>query len=182
MKMAGKPLTQERLALMDADAVFIYELFADGKPHDRIALVLTDKYEMNVPRQLLANWANSEKHRANVAQARARAADHLAESNLSGAEDLSDRVKVGLADRDDIAAERHLADQRKWIAGVWNKEKYAPQQGANVSINIGEVHLASLRSQPAVAASRPSELLAFDRDNVTDVEAHEVPQTLADLL
>jgi hypothetical protein len=180
--MAGRPEMQRRLARMSDDAETILEWFEQGVPMDRIAMRLTDKYEENISSRLVSMWANSEKYAPLVGQARARAADHLAESNLSRAADLTDRVKVGIADRDDIAAERHLADQSKWLAGVWNKDKYAPQTGSNVTVNVGEIHLNSLRSQPAVAAARPASLLRELGEDAEDVEPVDVPQTLADLL
>jgi hypothetical protein len=182
MKMAGSPDKNRRLAMLDADFDEIAEMYEQGIAQDRIAMRLSDKYGENISRALLSQWANKDENSIRLARARRQAADNLAEGTVDRAFDLADRVKVGLADRDDIAAERHLAEQSRWIAGVWNKDKYAPQNGVNVSVNVGAIHLDSLRSQPAVAASRPSELLAFDRDDVTDVEVHEVPQTLADLL
>jgi hypothetical protein len=180
--MAGKPLQTERLAMLDANADYILELFEAGESMKRIAMRVSDKLEEPISESLIGRWSQKAENAQRVTDARVRAADAKAEHVVESAETLVRNVRLGLADRDDIAATRHEAETQRWIAGVWNRDKYGQQTAAQVTVNVGAIHLDSLRQAPAVAAARPPELAAFD---VVDVEAREVepaPRTLADLL
>ena len=176
--MAGKPFTTERLEAMDAIADDIIEMVAKGESMRRIALRLTDKLEMHVSERVLMLWADTDERRGAFAQARARAADSKAEGAVDRATDLVRDVALGLRGKEDIAAAKLANETDRWIAGVWNRERYGEQTAAGVTINVTTLHLDSLRV--AAAPERPAEL-GHGRAklvDVTDVEAI----TLSDLL
>ena len=177
--MPGQPFTQDRLAMLDIDEDAVIEMIASGQSLERIALRLTDKYETHIPRPLLAQWADrDDNRRRRIADARARAADCKAEGAVDRATDLVRDVALGLRGKEDIAAAKLANETDRWIAGVWNREKYGEQTQAGVTINVTTLHLDSLRV--AAAPERPAEL-GHGRAklvDVTDVEAI----TLSDLL
>lgn len=177
--MAGQPFTQDRKAMLDIDEDAVIDLIASGQSLERIALRLTDKYETHIPRPLLAQWADSdENRRRRIADARARAADAKAEGAVDRATDLVRDVALGLKGKDDIAAAKLANDTDKWIAGVWNRERYGEQNAAAVTINVTSLHLDSLRMLEA--PTRPAEL-GHGRAKLMDVTDVE-PLTLSDLL
>ena len=165
--------------MLDIDEDAVIEMIASGQSLERIALRLTDKYETHIPRPLLAQWADSDENRCRrIADARARAADAKAEGAVDRATDLVRDVALGLKGKEDIAAAKLANDMDKWIAGVWNRDKYGEQTSAAVTVNVTTLHLDSLRA--IAAPDRPAEL-GHGRAklvDVTDVEAI----TLSDLL
>jgi hypothetical protein len=116
---------------------------------------------------MLGRWCQQPANEQIVARARTRAADAKAESVMDRSTDLVRNVALGLMGRDDIAAARVANEADQWIAGVWNRPKYAQQNAAQVTVNVGAIHLDSLRQQADTLPPRPRELQAFD---VTDVE------------
>ncbi len=169
--MAGKPEQQRRLALLSEpdNAEFILELAEQGESLQRISMRLTDKLQEPISYAMLSRWAQQPGNAELVARARTRAADAKAETVVDRSSELVRNVALGLMGRDDIAAARVANDADQWIAGVWNRPKYAQQNGVSVAVNIGAVHLDSLRQGAVLLPSRPPELLAFDQ-GVTDVE------------
>lgn len=178
--MAGKPDTARRMALLRECDADILELMEQGESMRRIAVRITDKLEEPISEAMIGRWCQEAGNEERCARARERAANHKAESVVDRAEDLARDVKLGVAGKEDIAAERHLAEQQRWIAGVWNK-RYAAQTGAQVQINVGAIHLNALRAAPAVVAERPAHLALFDKDQADDVEYVEQPVSKADL-
>lgn len=180
--MAGKPFTAERLEALDAIADDVLEMVEKGESMRRIALRLTDKLEMHISERVLMLWADTDQRRAAFAGARARAADAKAEGAVDRATDLVRDVALGLKGKEDIAAAKLASDMDKWIAGVWNREKYGEQTAAGVTINVTSLHLDSLRMLEAPA--RPAELahgrarLVEQTADVVDV----VPTQLSDLI
>ena len=176
--MAGKPFTVERLEALDTIADDVFEMVEKGDSMRRIALRLTDKLEMHISERVLMLWADTDERRTAFAQARARAADAKAEGTVDRATDLVRDVALGLKGKEDIAATKLASEMDKWIAGVWNRERYGEQSAASVTVNVTSLHLDSLRV--AAAPERPAEL-GHGRAklvDVTDVEAI----TLSDLL
>ena len=177
--MAGKPFTQERLEAMDTIADDILEMVSKGESMRRIALRLTDKLEMHISERVLMLWADTDERRGAFAQARARAADSKAEGAVDRATDLVRDVALGLKGKEDIAAAKLANDTDKWIAGVWNREKYGEQNAAAVTINVTSLHLDSLRMLEAPA--RPAEL-AHGRARLVGDVVDVVPTQLSDLI
>lgn len=161
--MAGQPWTLERLAMLDANADIILEWLSEGASMQTISVRISDKLQVTIPHTLVGRWTQSEKWAPEVARSRARAADSFAENVVDRADMLARDVAIGAKGRDDIAAERHLADSKKWIAGIWN-QKYAPQTAASVTVNVGAVHLDSLRTMALPA-----------KPDALDVEFRELP-------
>ena len=176
--MAGKPFTTERLEAMDAIADDIIEMVAKGESMRRIALRLTDKLEMHVSERVLMLWADTDERRGAFAQARARAADSKAEGAVDRATDLVRDVALGLRGKEDIAAAKLANETDRWIAGVWNRERYGEQTAAGVTINVTTLHLDSLRV--AAAPERPAEL-GHGRAKLMDV-TDVTPTQLSDLI
>src|SRR5579863_3127663 len=168
--MAGKPETTRRLAVLNEpeNADYIFERIEGGEPLDRVAMRLSDKLNEHISRKLLSDWLDQPENKGRFADALTRAGTCKAEQVVSDAEALVRNVALGLMGRDDVAAARLAADANKWIAGIWNKE-YAPQTGAQVTLNIGEVHMASLRQAPSLMPPRPRELEIFDVEDVEPV-------------
>lgn len=169
--MAGTPIQAERMAMLNANADYIFELLEQGDSLKTISVRLSDKLMEPISHALVGKWAQRAENEQRVSRARAVAADHRAESVVDRSHELVRDVALGLKGRDDIAAVRIANDADQWIAGVWNK-RYAPQTGAQVQVNIGAVHLDSLRAA-SVEPPRPAELDAFD---ATDVDFKEVEQ------
>lgn len=176
--MAGKPFTAERLEALDGIADDVLELVEKGDSLRRIALRLTDKLEMHISERVLMLWADTDERRNAFAAARARGADARAEGAVDRAQDLVRDVALGLRGKEDIQAAKLASDMDRWIAGVWNREKYGEQTQAGVTINVTTLHLDSLRV--AAAPERPAEL-GHGRAKLVDVTDVECTQ-LSDLI
>ena len=176
--MAGKPFTAERLEWLDANADAVMEMVANGDSMRRIALRLTDKAEMHFSERVLMLWADTDERRSAFAAARAQAADSKAEGAVDRSTDLVRDVALGLKGKEDIAAAKLANDTDRWIAGVWNRERYGEQSAAAVTINVTSLHLDSLRT--IQAPERPAEL-GHGRAKLVDVQDVEAI-TLSDLL
>lgn len=176
IEMAGKPVQTTWEHRIDAIADDIVGWLEGGMSWKTINVRIIDKHEMHIGEASLRRWANSSDNRiALVARARAIGADTVAERTVDNAHDLVRDVALGLKGKEDIAAERVAQDSDRWIAGIWNKERYGQQTQAAVTVNIGTLHLDSLRS--VAVPDRP--MVASD---VVDVEATLVPTSIADLL
>lgn len=166
--MAGTPIKAEKLASLDLHEEEILLALENGKTLQQIAKV------MGVGRSTLMRWCSVETRAAKCSSARATAADALADSVQHEAAELVRDVRIGTAGRDDVAAVKLKHENDKWLAGVWNKDKYGAETKASVVVNLGVMHLDSLRQ--VMKGPTPA----------IDVEATEVqpakPITLADLL
>lgn len=178
--MAGQPERRAWHQRISAEyGEFILECLERGDSFRAINVRIKDKYEEQVGEATLRRWADQDENRQAVAQARARAADAKAEGAVDRATDLVRDVALGLRDKNDIAAAKLASDMDKWIAGVWNRDKYGEQTQAGVTINVTSLHLDSLRTLET--PSRPAELghgRAKLMGDVVDVE----PTQLSDLI
>lgn len=179
--MAGQPETQRRMKLLDDESAEILEQLEQGESMRRIAVRITDKLEEPISEALIGRWLQLPANEALAIRARERAANSRAERVLDRTDELVTHVALGIKGRDDIAAVREANAVDQWIAGIWNRNKYAQQNGVAVTVNVANVHLDSLRQAPAVAAHRPPELLAFDAEDVAYVDVAPVLR-LEDLL
>lgn len=175
--MAGQPVTTERMAMLDANADFIFELMEQGESLRTISVRIADKLQEPIGYAMLGKWVQRAENEQRADRARAVAADHRAESVLDRSETLVRDVALGLKGRDDIAAARIANDADQWIAGVWNRSRYGQQQ-ASVTVNVGSLLLEAMR--PAVESPKPLELARFDAEDVEFAEA--APTKLEDLL
>lgn len=73
--------------------------------------------------------------------ARVRASHLLAEEGL----ELVDNAQLTAAG---VAKASSQAKQRNWMAERYNRERYGSSKGVNVSISVGELHLAALKAAP----------------------------------
>lgn len=181
--MAGQPERRAWHERITAEyGAFILECLERGDSFRAVNVRIKDKYEEQIGEATLRRWADQDENRQAVAQARARAADAKAEGAVDRATDLVRDVALGLRDKNDIAAAKLANDTDKWIAGVWNREKYGEQTAASVTVNVTSLHLDSLRMLEAPA--RPAEL-AHGRARLVDQAADVVdvvPTQLSDLI
>lgn len=177
--MAGSPQKREQRERLDAAEDEIIELLATTATLNEIA----SRY--GVSRGVLSRWMEHERRADACARARARAADAIAERAVERAQETYNRAGLGFADKVEVAAAKLATDVDRWIAGIWNRDKYGEQRGA-VTVNLAVLHLDALR-QPT-AALRPAERAVEALPDVTDVEALPVadaapqPVRLEDLL
>lgn len=137
-----------------------------------------------VSRRTLSRWMSDESRSAKCMEARRLAADAVAERMNDRAIAVLERAVQGVTNGDEVAATRLAMKADEWWAGMLDRDRYAPRGGgAQVSVNIGALHLDSLRQAPPIASERPVMPQTFDTDDVTDVELCEAPPTsLRDLM
>lgn len=177
--MAGQPERRAWHQRISAEyGEFILECLERGDSFRAVNVRIKDKYEEHVGEATLRRWADQDENRQAVAQARARAADAKAEGAVDRANGVVVGVAAGLMGKDDIAAAKLANDTDRWIAGVWNRERYGEQNAAAVTINVTSLHLDSLRTIEAPA--RPAEL-GHGRAKLMDV-TDVTPTQLSDLI
>ncbi len=146
--MAGRPKRSADLVLLDSDESLgarVIEMLGEGKQLARIC------YETKIGKAALLEWLDSDPERAALAsRARARAATALVEE----AREIADEVDA------DHPGELNKAKLRigvrQWTAERWNRQAYgAPSAQANVTINLGSMHLDALRSRTVGPAEEP---------------------------
>ncbi|HJQ13064.1 MAG TPA: hypothetical protein VJ840_18675 [Gemmatimonadaceae bacterium] len=170
------------MAMLDMIADDIEQWLTEGQSIRSISVRCSDKCETLIPEPVLTRWLDTDERRAMLTRARTRAADRKAEGAVDRSTDLVRDVALGLRGKEDIAAAKLANDTDRWIAGVWNRERYGEQTAAGVTINVTTLHLDSLRV--AAAPERPGELghgRAKLMGDVVDVEAKPVI-SLSDLL
>lgn len=183
--MAGQPERKAWHQRISAEyGAFILECLERGDSFRAVNVRIKDKYEENIGEATLRRWADQDENRQAVAQARTRAADAKAEGAVDRATDLVRDVALGLKGKEDIAATKLASEMDKWIAGVWNRERYGEQSAASVTVNVTSLHLDSLRvlqapERPAELGHGRAKLMgAADVVDVVDV----VPTQLSDLI
>lgn len=131
----------------------VWHLLAEGKGVERVA------GELGLVRGALRTWLDAPERADAFIRARARAADHLAHEAL----EIADGAGGGDGD---VSRDRLRVDTRKWLAGKWNAQQYGDSKGAQVTINLGDLHLQ------AVKAIKP----VHGADNLV-IEADAAPHT-----
>jgi transcriptional regulator with XRE-family HTH domain len=85
----------------------------------------------------LSRWVSADPARAEkISRARASAAHALADQAL----DISDESTP-----ETERIDRLRIETRRWLAGKWNPESFADRSGPQVTVNITQQHLGSLR-------------------------------------
>ncbi len=131
----------------------VISMLGEGKQMARIC------YETKLSKAAILDWLESDPARAEAAsRARARAAHALVDEALEIADDV-DSDHQG-----ELQKAKLRIQARHWAAERWNRPLYGAQNAsANVTINLGDLHLQALRKAPTV------------RD-VEDIEPNDAPQ------
>jgi hypothetical protein len=140
LAVAGTPVRKhivETLELVGGED-YVFSRLAEGTPVARIA------EELNVSRGMLYWWCNCEERKPAYRRARQAAAAALAEEGLAIADSATPKDAK-------VAALR--IDQRRWLASLMDRENWSPNKGAQVQINVANLHLGALRHQPTGAAN-----------------------------
>jgi hypothetical protein len=99
----------------------------------------------------------------------------FAAARLEGGHSMNDRAierSQNVEDKDDAAGARVEVSAYQFTAKTWNREQYgdrAPQQGVQVTVSLGSMHLDALRRR--AAADRALEALPAEVISITDGDA-----------
>lgn len=81
----------------------------------------------------------------------------------------------------EVAKASSQAKQRNWMAERYNRERYGSSKGVNVSISVGELHLAALKATPVRVTVATQQALVSPvvpvhntLDSAQHVDAHSV--------
>ena len=139
--MAGQPKKRQFLADLDkhGGVQYIADRVSDGDTFTAIAR------EFGLSRNFMTTvlYRNPEA-KALLQSAKKERSNTLAEQAL----EIVDNVD---ASPNEISKAREQASVRKWLASCENPEVYGQRQSA-VTINVGDLHLDSLRKAPAINA------------------------------
>ena len=132
--MASRPLTRQAYAKIKAAGgeTFVFAQVSEGKTLKALAA------ELGISRQVLSTWANQGPRRDMLSRARREAATALVDEALH----ITDSVEPETAA---IQKAKLQSDLRRWMAGRLSREDWGDQQGALVSIDLGQLHLDALR-------------------------------------
>ena len=138
--MAGRPKRSadlQVLAEQPAVGARVIEMLGEGKQLARICEAT------GLSKAALMEWLEETPERAAMAsRARARAATVLVDEAIEIADEV-DAEHPG-----EINKAKIRIGVRQWVAERWNRQAYgAPSAQANVTINLGSVHLDALRSR-----------------------------------
>lgn len=169
--MAGNPKRRAEMTMLGQHEEQIFDWLDAGRTQSEIAA------ELGVMRTSITRWLNANEGRKQaLADSRALAATHLAEDSLT----IADNVR-GI-DAAEVQAARLKIDARRFLAGVWDRERYGEQRGAAVTVNIGSLHLDALRQAQAALpgavqaiehepAARPLASPYASAEGIVDVQA-----------
>ena len=142
--MAGAPIKRQGVALLQEKADEVEALLEAGVTQTEVWEVL------GITRSAWRKWMREHGGADVVARARATRASALAEETLTIADTAEERNEA-------IAKARLRIDTRKWISGAWDRDTYGQAApGANVQINLGQLHLDALRA-PIEGTATPAE-------------------------
>ncbi len=100
--------------------------------------------DLGVGRYLLYVWLRDTEGAADaVARARVAAALHNVEE-AGRILDSTEGEERGAA----VSSARARADHRRWVAGKQDREQWGEKTGVAISLNVNELHLASLQAPP----------------------------------
>jgi hypothetical protein len=146
--MAGRPKRKTDLVTLDqVGEGRVEELLESAMP---IAEVCR---QLGVGKRVLYEWLEAAPGRAGLlSRARARAAHVLAEEALTIADETTG----------DVQRDRLRVDTRKWLAGKWNQAQFGDSKGAQVTINLGDLHLQAVKTVKPVHGADALTLEADD--------------------
>lgn len=138
--MAGTPKRHNDLVRLDVEPELgqtVLAMMGEGKQLARICETT------GLSKRAIMDWLESDAERAAAAtRARTRAAHALADETIEIA-DNADADHPG-----ELQKAKHRIQARQWAAERWNRKEYgAPNQKAEVTINLGSMHLDALRSR-----------------------------------
>ena len=150
--MAGTPKKHNDLVRLEVEPELgeqVLALMAEGKQMARICAAT------GLSKRAILDWLDSDPERAAAAsRARTRAAHVLAGETLEIADEAD-------ADHPGEWQKAKLRIQaRTWVAERWGRQTYgAPSAQANVTINLGSMHLDALRSRTVGPAEEPAGII-----------------------
>lgn len=158
----GKPTFAERVAADGGDEI-IFRRIASGE-------LVTDIMESyGYSRDMMYQWINQggEARRQAFEDAKRQSAEALAEQAgriIDAAADATSTAAVMVA--------RERMGYRKWLAGIRDRETFGERAGAEIQVNIGQLHLDALRARGSVrlAQQRRREL----QEAVIEAEVEEI--------
>ena len=137
--MAGTPIKRKLIADIEKSGGFEYILstIVDGGSIQDLAS------SFGVSRKFLSEFLNKDpEQKIALKQARKMKAETLADQALQLVDAVEENPNA-------ISKAREQASIRKWLAGVHDPDTYGQKQ-ANVTINVGDLHLDALRHAPAI--------------------------------
>ena len=178
--MAGTPVKAEKMARLDAAEAEIFDRLEAGDSLAKICAL----HDVGI--RLLRAWLNKTEERSTAyAHARERAADAKAEGTADAAAGLLFRAREGLADQVEVSATKLAIESDRWLAGVWNRERYGERQQAGVTVNLVGLHLDALRRPETVVLPVPEPVAAIPApgaDREPEPTTAQLPLSLDDLI
>jgi hypothetical protein len=117
---------------------------ADGVTIGKIAELLAEEMEESVSRSFFSwhinNVTTDAKER--IKAARKEATHVWAEQALN----IAERPATTTAD---VQQARLQIETRRWLAGIFNREEFSEKQQHEVTLDLGQLHLAALRARAA---------------------------------
>lgn len=131
--MAAKPITREAHAKIEqaGGEEFIFMRVAAG--HTLKALA----EELGVSRPILSQWCNKAQRRDRYGRAKQEAAASLVEDGLKIVDGASPL---------DVQVAKLRSDYRKFLAAKMNPADWGEEKGAQLQVNIGELHLQAVKT------------------------------------
>ena len=160
--MAGKALKKKILAdvARNGGADHVYDVIASGK-----SILVWAREEWDCSRSYLSKTLRSvPEYAAALDRALPEAADAMMEDGLARVDGLDEKSSQAK-----IAAVREQINMRKALAAGWNRDRYGSGPRAEITLNLGDLHLDALRK---ISADRQA-LMAEDREREMKVIEHD---------
>jgi len=143
--MAGRPKLIEGRKILwnitEDQADEIWEVIDAGKPVYKAAALIE-----GVTAAALIEWLEHGDRIERYKRAREIASHRLVQDALTIADaGLAVEPAPGMVQISDPARDKLRIQARQWTASRWNRETYGEQKGAQVTINLGTLHLDALR-------------------------------------
>ena len=160
--MAGKALKKQILAdvAKRGGADYVYEVVASGK-----TITAWAAEDWDCSRAYLSKTLRTiPEYAAALDKALPEAADAMMEDGMARADALGKE-----STQSEIAAVREQINMRKALAAGWNRDRYGSGPRAEITLNLGDLHLDALRK---ISADRQA-LMAEDREREMKVIEHD---------
>jgi|13_taG_2_1085334.scaffolds.fasta_scaffold93285_1 hypothetical protein len=160
--MAGKALKKQILAdvAKKGGADYVYEVVASGK-----TITAWAAEEWDCSRAYLSKSLRTiPEYAAALDKALPEAADAMMEDGMARADALGKE-----STQSEIAAVREQINMRKALAAGWNRDRYGSGPRAEITLNLGDLHLDALRK---ISSDRQA-LMAEDREREMKVIEHD---------
>ena len=160
--MAGKALKKQILAdvAKKGGADYVYEVVASGK-----TITAWAAEEWDCSRAYLSKSLRTiPEYAAALDKALPEAADAMMEDGMARADALGKE-----STQSEIAAVREQMQARKMLAAGLNRDRYGSGPRAEITLNLGDLHLDALRK---ISSDRQA-LMAEDREREMKVIEHD---------